>query len=180
MRTKSLLSLTFAALLTATAAGAATTIPLPDESQTTTLDADVTEQAQVTVPATITFNVTDIALDTSSAAASPVTITNIVLDTATKQLKLSVKGSGASFSGSATPYNAADVRWTGGSWTNGTGAASGAGGLTTSYKEVATCDADVASCSTTDAVFTLKSNTSITQSGNQSLTMTWKFESIGT
>jgi hypothetical protein len=182
MHIKALLPLSIVSLAMAATAGAdpAVTVTLPDTSRTTTALAIIVEQVQVTIPATITFNVIDISVATPSATASPVTVTGIVLSTLTKQLKISVKAGGATFTGSATPYNASDVRWTGGTWINATPQPSGGTGLTTSYKEVATCSATLlVTCSTTDAVFSLAPNASIALSGTQSLTMTWKLESIG-
>jgi hypothetical protein len=44
---------------------------------------------------------------------------------------------------------------------------------------VATCTVDTASCSTTGLVFTLAANTAVQRSGNHTLVITWKFESIG-
>src|SRR5690349_8562168 len=69
--------------LVASAAVAQTAIALPDTSQTTTLTANVTEQAKVTVPAGVTFNVTNAGNSTAASAAS-VTVQNIVLATSTK------------------------------------------------------------------------------------------------
>jgi hypothetical protein len=159
---------------------AQTTVTLPDSGQSTTLTADVSEQARVTVPAGVTFNVTNIAAATAAANAS-VSVSNIVLDTATKQLKISIKADAAAFTPSvseATTWSASDVSWDAPSWTNGTGAtgtlASG------SFNEVATCDADAATCSTTELVFTLGAKTTVKRSGNHTLAVTWKFESIGT
>jgi hypothetical protein len=73
-----------------------TTVTLPDTSQTTVLTAVVNEQARVTFPSGVTFTVSDI---TGSTIASPaaVTISNIVLATATKQLKVSVQADAAAF-----------------------------------------------------------------------------------
>ena len=50
-----------------TVAGAQTTITLPDTNQTTTLTATVGDQARVTVPAGVSFTVSDI----SSAPSDP-------------------------------------------------------------------------------------------------------------
>jgi hypothetical protein len=44
---------------------------------------------------------------------------------------------------------------------------------------VATCTADTATCSTTGLVFTLAAKTTVQRSGNHTLSVTWKFESIG-
>lgn len=45
---------------------AQTTVVLPDSSQTTTVTANVAEQAKVTVPAGVTFNVNDISSSTAA------------------------------------------------------------------------------------------------------------------
>lgn len=161
-------------------ASAQTTVVLPDTSQTTTLTANVSEQARVTVPAGVTFNVTDIASSTAASAAS-VTADNIVLATATKQLKISVQAGAAAFTPpvvGATTWSASDVTWNAATWTSATGAS---GTLSNSaYTEVATCAADAASCSTSGLVFTLGAKTTVQRSGNHALAITWKFESIGT
>jgi hypothetical protein len=164
----------------ATVAEAQTTVQLPDESQQTTLTASVTEQASVTVPANISFDVMDIAQDTAATAAT-VTVSNIVLATATKQLQISAKADSASFSppvSGATTWSAADVSWNAASWTNAAGAS---GALSSSaFTEVASCDQDAATCSTTGLVFTLGAKTTVKRSGDHTLSVTWKFESIGT
>jgi hypothetical protein len=166
--------------LAAAAAGAQTTVTLPDTSQTTTLTSNVSEQARVTVPANVTFNVTNIAASTAASGAS-VTVDNIALATATKQLKISIQAAAASFTppvAGATTWSAGDVTWNAATWTNATGAS---GTLSNSaYNTVATCDADAASCSTTGLVFTLGAKSSVKRSGNHTLNITWKFESIGT
>src|SRR5436853_1153496 len=81
-------------LSTAAIANAQTTVTLPDTSQTTTFTATVSEQARVTIPAAISFNVFDVSASHAASAAS-ITIDNIVLATATKQLKLSIQASAA-------------------------------------------------------------------------------------
>jgi hypothetical protein len=172
--------LTAAAVAAALTASAQTTVTLPNTSQTSTLTANVSEQARVTVPAGVTFNVTDIASSTAATAAS-VSIDNIVLATATKQLKVSLQGGAASFTppvSGATTWSASDVTWNAATWTNGTGAS---GTLSnSSYNEIATCTADAATCSTTGLVFTLGAKTTVKRSGNHTLSVTWSFESIGT
>lgn len=172
-----------AAMSLAAATGTAhaqTTVSLPDTTQTTTLTANVNEQAQVTVPAGVTFNVTNVGSSTPASSAT-VTVNNIVLATATKQLKISLQASAASFTppvAGATTWSAGDVTWNAATWTNATGAA---GTLSDSaFNEVATCTADAASCNTTGLVFTLGAKTSVKRSGNHTLSVTWKFESIGT
>jgi hypothetical protein len=159
-------------------AHAQTVVTLPNTSQETLLTAAVSEQARVTVPAGITFNVSNIAASTAAGAAS-ITIDNIALATASKQLKISVQAAAASFTppvALAATWSAEAVTWNEAAFTNATGAG---GTLSDSaYNELATCDEDVAGCSTTALVFTLAPNTSVKRSGNHTLVMTYKFESI--
>jgi hypothetical protein len=167
-------------LVTAGGAAAQTTVALPDTSQTTTLTANVSEQARVTVPANITFNVVDINSSTAASAAS-VTVDSIVLATATKQFQISVQAAAAAFTPpavGATTWSAGDVTWNAATWTNATGAS---GTLSSSSSNVvATCTADVSSCSTTGLILTLGAKGTVKRSGNHTLNVTWKFESIGT
>jgi hypothetical protein len=159
-------------------AGAQTTVTLPDTSQTTTLTATVSEQARVTVPAGVTFNVADIANSTAASAAS-VTVANIVAASATKQVRMSLQADAASFTppvGGAATWAAGDVSWNAATWTNASGTA---GTLSaSSYNTVATCTADTQSCSTTGLTFTLAANTNVKRSGSHTLVVRWKFESI--
>jgi hypothetical protein len=160
-------------------ASAQTIVTLPDTSRTTTMTATVSEQATVTVPSGVTFNVTNVGQSTDATAAS-VTVANIVLATATKQLRVSIQGNASSFTPpvvGATTWDADDVSWNAATWTNATGAS---GTLSSSsYTAVATCTADSASCSTTGLVFTLGANTGVRRAGNHVLTVTWRFEAIG-
>jgi hypothetical protein len=167
-------------LAAAGAAGAQTTVALPDTSQTTTLTSSVSEQARVTVPAGVTFNVNDIAASTAASAAA-VTISNIALATDTKQLQISIQAAASSFTppaAGATTWSAGDVTWNAATWTNATGAAGTLSG--SSYNEVATCDADVSSCGTAGLIFTLGANSGVKRAGNHTLSITWKIASIGT
>ena len=159
---------------------AQTTVALPDSSQTTTMTASVSEQATVAVPAAVTFNVTNVNTSTAAGGAS-VTVDNIVMASATKQLKVSVQANAADFTPPeelATTWSAGDVTWNAAAWTSATGAV---GTLSeAAYTEVATCFADAASCSTTGLVFTLGAKDTVKRSGDHTLAITWKFESIGT
>jgi len=167
------------AVLGAGTAHAQSTVTLPDTSLTTTLTANVSEQATVTVPSGVTFNVTNITASTEASAAS-LTVTNIVLASATKQLKISVQANSANFTppvSGATTWAASDVTWNAASWTNGTGSS---GTLSSSsYNTVATCTADAASCSTSALTMTLGSKSSVKRSGNHTMTVTWKVEATG-
>lgn len=152
-----------------------------DISQTTTLDANVSEQANVTVPAIVNFAVNDITVSTGSGSQS-VTAADIVLATTTKYLVISVEANAANFTkptGATITYVAGDVTWNASTWTGGaTGAALGT--LSSSaYHVVDTCDANVATCSTSNLVFTLASKPTITVAGTYSMGITWKFESMG-
>lgn len=108
------------------------------------------------------------------------TISNIVLATATKQLKLSIQAGAEDFTppvALATTWSASDVTWNAATWTSATGAS---GTLSSSsYNEVATCAADSAACSTTGLVFTLGAKGTVKRSGNHAINITWKFESTG-
>jgi hypothetical protein len=160
-------------------AQAQTTVTLPDTSQTTTLTATVSEQARVVVPAGVTFTVTSVSNATAASGAS-VTVDRIVLATATKQFRVSLEANALNFtppSVGATTWAATDVSWNAATWTNATGSA---GTLTNaSFTPVAVCTAGVATCSTSALVLTLAAKTTVQISGNHTLIVTWKFESIG-
>jgi hypothetical protein len=172
-------SLALALVLCASAASAQTTVSLPDTSQTTALTVNVSEQVRVVVPAGITFNVTDVGSSTAASAAS-ITIDQIVLASATKQLRISAKADASSFTppapGDAT-WSASDVTWNAAAWT----AAAGSAGTLSSaaFGTVATCDANTVACATTALILTLGAKTSVQRAGTHTLTVTWKFESIG-
>jgi hypothetical protein len=166
--------------LTAITAGMASAqvLPLPNETGTSTLTATVSEQASFSVPSAVSFAVTNILVPTTSSAVS-VTATNIVLANASKTLHIMVRGNGPVFTPSvaASPtWVVADVSWAAATFTNGTGVL---GTLAQTYVGVATCAADVASCGTTNMVFTLAANPAVTRSGTHTLVIIWKFESIG-
>jgi hypothetical protein len=167
-----------AALLLMGSNAMAQTVVLPDSNQTTTLTATVSEQAQVSVPAGVTFSVSNVGASTAASDAS-VSASSIVLATATKKLKVSIQANAAAFTppvGGAVTWSASDVSWNAASWTNATGAS---GSLSNaSYNEVATCDADASGCSTSALTFTLAAKNTVKRAGNHVLTVTWKFESI--
>ncbi len=179
------MALTTVLLLAAAAAGAQTPVTLPDSTRTTTLSASVSEQATITVPAAVAFSVTNVTAQTTATDAS-ISLANIVLATATKQVKISLMANAGSFTpsvGGATTWSATDVSWTtpnggGGSWVNGVRVN---GTLSSSvFGEVATCTADAASCSTTGLSFKLAAKPTVQRSGGHTLSVTWKVESIGT
>jgi hypothetical protein len=161
---------------TAVSAGAQT-VSLPDTSVTTTLTAVVSEQATVSVPGNVSFNVTNITTGTTATAS--VSVSNIVLANATKQLKVSLQAGAATFTPPAvgvTTWAPGDVSWNASTWTNATGAS---GTLSSgAYTEVSTCAADAASCSTNDLTFTLAANPAVKRAGNHTLVVRWKVEAI--
>ena len=172
----------FSLLLVAASAGVAgaqTTVALPDTSQTTLLTATVSEQARIVVPASISFNVGNIANSTAASAAT-VTIDRIVLSSATKQMRISVQAASGSFTPpavGATTWSAGDVTWNAASWTRATGVSGVLSAV--SFVQIATCDPGAADCSTTDLVFTLGAKPTVNRSGAHTLVVTWKIESIG-
>jgi len=185
MRSPSLKSLVHSSLalcvlaLGSSAAQAQTTVTLPDTSQTTLMTATVSEQARVTVPGSVSFAVTNVTNNTTASAVA-ITIDRIVLATATKQLQVSLQASAASFTppvAGATTWSAGDLSWSAATWTRATGAA---GTLSAAaFTQIATCDPDVADCSTTGLVFTLAAKSTVQRAGSHTLTVTWKVESIG-
>jgi hypothetical protein len=170
--------------LSAADAGAQVTVALPNTSQQTMLTALVDEQAQITVPAVVAFAVTDISAITKSDVA--VSAQQIILASGTKQLRISVAANAPSFSPSVAEsptWAASNVSWSAGpaggpnAWQGGGGTA---GTLSTLYSAVATCNANTATCSMTKLSFSLAAAPTVTRSGAHTLTLTWKFESIGT
>jgi hypothetical protein len=161
-----------------TGAALAATVTLPDTSQTTTLTANVAEQATVTVPAGVTFTVNNVTASTVASNAS-VTVATIVLADA-KQLKISLQANAANFTaptGGTVTWAAADVSWAAATWSN-----SGVGSTGTlssaAYNTVATSAANATACSTTNLVFTLGAKATVDRAGSHTLAVTWKFESI--
>jgi len=155
-----------------------TTVTLPDTSLTTTMSVNVSEQVRVTVPAGVTFTVSNIGVSTVAAAVA-ITADQIVTSSAAKQLRISLQANAASFTppvaGAAT-WSASDVSWNAATWTNATGSAAT---LSHSSSEiVATCQADTSSCSTIGLVFTLAPKPTVQRSGTHTLVVAWKLESI--
>jgi hypothetical protein len=171
-----------AAMTVAVAANAQTTVTLPDSSQTTTLDANVSEQAHVTVPATVSFAVNDVTASTAASAAT-ITVNSIVLATATKQLRISLQAAAPAFTPpvvGATTWSASDVSWNAATWTGSTSGAAAGTLSDTAFGAVVICDGDVSICSTSGLIFSLAAKTTIRRSGLHALTVNWKLEAIGT
>jgi hypothetical protein len=153
-------------------------VTLPDTSQTTTFTANVSEQAVVSVPASITFNVTDVSSDTQATSDATVSATTIVLADG-NALKVEIKANAASFTaptGGSVTWSASDVSWDAATWTNGTGSS---GQLSSAaYTQVAVSEANASSLSTSDLTFTLAAKSTVDRAGNHTLVATWKFSSF--
>jgi len=164
---------------------AQTAVTLTNTSEATTLTAAVAEQARITMPAGISFAVTNVNASTTNGNVA-ISVQNIVLATATKQLRISVLANASAFtppSAGAATWAASDVGWNAGpgggpnQWQNATGTA---GTLSSAaYNPVAVCNPDAASCSIAKLSFTLASRPTVKRSGNHTLTVRWRFESIG-
>jgi hypothetical protein len=177
VRTATIIALS---VTTAGLASAQEVVTMPgNASSLTTLTAVVSDQARIYVPSTVTFNVTNIAAATVASGVSFLA-DNIVLSSASATLNVSLIGNAATFTAPlASPtWAVADVSWGLAAFTAGTSAA---GTLAATPVAVFTCAAAVATCGTTGSslVFTLAPKTTVTRSGNHTLTMTWKFASIG-
>ena len=161
-------------LLTASLANA-TVVTLPNETQSTTFTATASEQADVTVPATVTFAVTDVSSATQSTES--VSATSIVL-TNGNALKISLQASAADFTaatGGTNTWEDGNVSWNAATWTNGTGTSGTL--INTSYTQVAYTSANAASTSTSNLIFTLAADATVDRAGDHTLASTWKFES---
>lgn len=161
------------------AASAQTFVVLPDTSLVTAAAAKVNESARISGPAAVSFPVTDVRTSTQSAAVT-VSIDQIVLDTTTKQLRISLKAGATSFTppkAGATTWSSGDVTWNAALWT----AATGSSGTLASnaYTAVASCNANASACSTTVLRFTLAPKPAVKRSGAHTMIVTWKLESIG-
>lgn len=150
-------------------------VTLPDESQTTTFTATVAEQADITVPATVTFTVNNVSA--STPGSGDVSVTSIVLFDG-NALKISLKADADDFTaatGGTVTWAASDISWVAGIWTNnGIGVP---GTLSTAYAEVAT-SADNAPSTSSTIAFILAAKPTVNRAGNHTLTATWKFEAL--
>ena len=162
--------------MTAADSLAQTTVILPDTSQTTGVIVNVLEQATVTIPATTLFSVSNISMPTTSTAMT-VSVGTLARKTTSTGVALSLRANGPAFTPpqpGAPSWTAADVSWTAGTWSGGTGSAGILSG--SAFTPIATCGTD--GCSTGNLVFTLSPKPSVTRSGAHTLVVTWKIESL--
>lgn len=148
-----------------------------DDSHTTTLTAHVREQFRVTVPSGVAFDVADTRERTLSTPAA-VRVDNIV--TANEaQVRVLVKAQAGAFTppvAGADTWEASDVSWSAAAWQN---AAGQAGVLSSAaYTPVATSAPNAGSLGTEGLVFSLAPRPAVTQSGNHTLVIVWKVESM--
>jgi len=171
------LLIAMSAVILMAGASLAAVVNLPDESQPTTFTATVSEQANVSVPASVTFNVINVSADTNNSVDQSVSATTVVLSEG-KALKVEIKADVANFTaapGGTVTWAASDISWDAATWANGDGSAAS---LSTSYTTVATSDANAASLSTSDLTFTLADKNTVDRAGNHTLAATWNFSSF--
>jgi hypothetical protein len=152
-------------------------VALPDESAQTTLRAVVREQCNISVPSEIVFNVTDIARDTSAAGA--VNIDKIVLASEKRQLKLSLRASAGEFSApeaGAPTWKADAISWAADGWSRAKGQANKLSA--DEWRAVATSDAGVTQIGNEKLGFVLGANDQISRSGDYTLNVNWRVESV--
>lgn len=169
------------AFLVLVLAGAAfaVVVTLPNESQTTTFTANVTEQANVTVPAAVAWTVPDVASATASAD-SPVSATTVVLAEGNKlRIEIAPDATGFTAPGTgAVTWASSNVSWVG-TWTNGTANNTAMSASANTYvKLVDMTAANTGSLSSTSLVFTLAAKATVDRAGAHTLAATWKFSSF--
>ena len=174
-RLTSVLTLGAALLLLGSTTVVAVVVPLPDTSQTSVLTATVGSQAEVSVPAGVSFSIVAVGGSTNSANQS-VSATSLVLDTG-HMLRVSMQANAASFTkpaGGTITWAASDVSWNAPTWTGGTGIT---GTLSnTAYNTVADSTINATALSTTALKFTLAGKSTVDRAGDHTLVCTWKFE----
>jgi hypothetical protein len=166
-------------VLALSGAGYAAVVTLPDESQTTTFTANVSEQANVTVPANVSWTVDSIASPTASAAQT-VSATAVVLDDGSK-LRIEIAPDATDFTPPANgtvTWASSAISWVG-TWTNGTANDATMSATANTYvKVVDMTAANAASVSSADLVFTLAAKAGVDRAGAHTLSATWKFSSF--
>ena len=164
------------ALLAISTAALAVGVVLDNESQQTTLTASVAAQAQVTVPDEISFDATNVTIDTQATGLT-ISATSIVLDDG-DALRIELKADAASFDkpeGATATWAASDISWDAPVWVGGTGAA---GTLSSAaYTKIADSNANASTLSNSTVTWTL-ADKAIDRAGAYTLTTTWKFSSF--
>ena len=170
------LALAFAMLLL-TRSVCALAVALPNETQQTLFYASVMEQADLSVPDQVGFDVTDVTANTGASGVT-VSATSVVLDSG-NALRIELKADAANFtppSGATVTWAASDVSWAAGAWTGGTGSSGTlANGV---YHTVAESSVNASELSCSDMAFTLVQKPTVNIAGEYTLTATWKFSSF--
>lgn len=152
-------------------------VALPNESQQTLIYASVMEQANLSVPDQIGFDVCDVTVDTVGSGLT-VSATAVVLDSG-NALRIELKADAVDFtppSGASVTWAASDVSWAAGVWTGGTGSSGTlANGV---YHTVAESSVNASELSCADMSFTLVQKPAVNIAGEYTLTATWKFTSF--
>lgn len=176
------LSRTFVAvgvLLAAMTAAHAGSVTL-NGSASSTMDANVSEQATISVPATYAFAVTDITQNTPVTGSQQVTLSNIVLDDG-NSLELWITAGAASFSpaaGGTVTYSASDVVWAAPT-DSGVSGVTGALVNGTAEEVGESSSANPAGPLTFTVPFTLNAHSSnIDRAGTETLAVTWTVTSV--
>jgi hypothetical protein len=155
-------------------------VTLPDTSQTTTFTATVSEQANVSVPASVTFTVNNISVSTDSAGQT-VSATSVVLGDG-KKLRVEIAPNATGFTapaGGTVTWASSDISWNGPAWTGGTANAAAMSASAGTYtKVVDMTSANASEVSTNALVFTLASGATVDRAGNHTLVATWRFSSF--
>jgi hypothetical protein len=166
-------------ILAVTSGSQAWSVPLPDEAQNTTFTANVSEQVDVTLPASISFSVPNINVESSSDPQT-VSVTNAILMDGRK-LRLEIAPLWEWFDlpiNGLGDYAASDVSWTG-TWTNGTANNTSMSATPGAYvKLVDMTNANASSLSCTDLVFTLSAKPEINAAGQYQMPITWRISSF--
>ena len=144
---------------------------------TTQFKINVKEQAKIEVPALVTFDVTDVALDTDQSGVSKVRATNIVL-APNHKLKVQIAAQTARFSDAtgAPSYAASKVTWTHGAVTGGTGAAGALAGAG-EFQDLLLCNAG-GPCESASLKFKLLADPTQSVAGTHTLVGTYKVSSV--
>ena len=157
----------------------AVVVTLPNETQSTTFTANVTEQADVTVPANVSWTVDNVSASTDSSAQD-VSATTIVLLNG-KKLRIEIAPDAANFTaatGGTVTWASSGISWSG-TWTNGTANNSTMSGMAGTYvKLVDMTAANAPSVVSADLVFTLAAKSTVDRAGAHTLAATWKFSSF--
>jgi hypothetical protein len=124
----------------------------------------VSEQATVTVPATVGFGTISNVGASKDSGAQSVSATAIILADG-NSLQISLKANTASFTttGTGTTYLASDVSWNAPTWVGGTGAIGALNADATTYSEVATSTPNAGALTTSTLVFTLAADAAVNQ-----------------